>query len=659
VKFYLVSGARWVVSIVGSSLALTLVLFAGAIVGALMAGVIVWAQQTWRPPADRDTAWNPGLDIPDRQSVCAVLSTGSSPAQAQAAINACPPGQVVQLAAGVYTWNDHVLINRGVTLRGAGPTTILRKTNGAKPGFYAPPDVQEIEPVIIIGPNRWPGPDDSTAKHLSEDGVKGSRTVSVGDSQGFAAGQLVLIDEDHYGTATYRAMPTGTMKVLASDRVVWQKHDPGRGGDDPMPEASGWFSRLRRPIAEVKEIASVSVSSVTFTTPLHISYRTSHFAQLVRYNAQHVKGAGVEDLRVEGGSDGAIRFEAASESWAKNVDCAAWLGECVSIAHSFRVELRDSYIHDATWPSPGGGGYAISLAKGTSEVLIENNIVRQTNKVMVARSAGAGSVVGYNYMDDGLIQGDPSWQEVGINGSHMAGPHHMLFEGNLSFNYDSDNTHGSAIYHTVFRNHLTGFRKSYPGLSNGRAAGLAYGSWWHTFAGNVLGTSGKMSGWLYEDTVPWPGPPAIWRLGYEAIGWPAYRDPNVLATVIREGNWDYVRNQRDTTATLPSSLYLSSKPAFFGACVWPWVTPEGTTKTYTLPAKARHDGTACGTPPTPTPSPTATPSPTPTPTATPTPTPSPAPVVTWTCTTPRVTTTTTNGKRRYVVDRGTCTGQEQ
>ena len=46
--------------------------------------------------------------------------------------------------------------------------------------------------------------------------------------------------------------------------------------------------------------------------------------------------------------------------------------------------------------------------------------------------------------------------EVGLNASHMVGPHHVLFEGNYSFNFDSDKTHGNAIYHTVFRNHLRG-----------------------------------------------------------------------------------------------------------------------------------------------------------------------------------------------------------
>ena len=136
------------------------------------------------------------------------------------------------------------------------------------------------------------------------------------------------------------------------------------------------------------------------------------------------------------------------------------------------------YIHDGAWSAPGGGGYAISLASGSAEALIENNIILDANKMMVGRSAGAGTVVAYNYTDDGFIDYDPSWQEVGINGSHMVGSHSWLFEGDKSFNYNSDNTHGNAIYMTVFRNDLTGDRTDFPNPEdNARVVGLMSDRW--------------------------------------------------------------------------------------------------------------------------------------------------------------------------------------
>ena len=276
-------------------------------------------------------------------------------------------------------------------------------------------------------------------------------------------------------------------------------HNPPDPGDDPFPDSLTWFSRANRPLNELKEIASISGNTVTFTSPITITYTVSKNAQLTSFVDTFVKYAGIENLSLKGGSDGNIRFEAAAYSWMKNVENTGWLGEGVAIDKSFRIEVRDSYIHDGAWSAPGGGGYAISLASASAEALIENNIILHANKMMVGRSAGAGTVVAYNYTDDGFINYDPSWQEVGINGSHMVGSHSWLFEGNESFNYDSDNTHGNAIYMTVFRNNLTGFRTDFPGPeSNARAVGLMFGSWWHSIIGNVLGTSGQMAGWVYQ-----------------------------------------------------------------------------------------------------------------------------------------------------------------
>lgn len=81
-----------------------------------------------------------------------------------------------------------------------------------------------------------------------------------------------------------------------------------------------------------------------------------------------------------------------------------------------RITLRGA---DAAWAQPSGGGYAMSLSAGSSEVLIENGIAVRANKVMAVRSAGAGSVVGYNYMDMSYINTQGFWIETGLNASHL------------------------------------------------------------------------------------------------------------------------------------------------------------------------------------------------------------------------------------------------
>jgi hypothetical protein len=580
-------------------------------------------------PPDRATTWNPGMTaaggIPVRSTVCATLTprggARDDTAQIQGAINACPGGHVVQLAAGTFMINsgNFVLINKGITLRGAGPgQTTLAKTDGAKP--FQEAVGTHPSPLIIVGPSRWNNGAVSSTD-LTADAAKGANTVAVASAAGFSPGQVVLLDEA--SGASWQPDPLRHVQIWASSdwRVVWQKHNPALPyvddfAPDAFPTTPGtagtWFSRPDRPTAEVKQIASISGSTITFTTPLHISYRTSHAAQLSRYPRPHVKNAGVEDLTLIGGDYGNLRFSWAALSWARNVESTVWHGEGVAIDSSFRIELREFYVHDAAWAQPGGAGYAISLSHGTAEVLIENGIVVRANKLMVARSAGAGSVVGYNYIDMGYINTFGGWIEIGLNASHMVGSHHVLFEGNYGNNADSDQTHGNSIYHTFFRNYLRGMRAPFTNQNGGatiedatqaangpkRAAGLMAYSYWMSFVGNVLGASGQMDGWVYETSFP--GKPGIWMLGWDGTE-PYPTDARVSATTLRHGNFDYVTNTVKwdpaiANHALPKSLYLTEKPAFFNTGSgynWPWVDPVGATKLYILPAKARYDA---GTP---------------------------------------------------------------
>jgi hypothetical protein len=551
-------------------------------------------------PQQGHTTWAPGVrGIPARTTVCATVPASAG---IQAAINACPPGQVVQLSAGMFKVTDHILINKGITLRGAGPqATTLQKTNQSA----------EQEGILIVGPSRWPHIDETTAVNLTADAVQGAMSVTVQSAAGFAPGQFVKLDEDDYNTAQWMPLPERLDRsaplILATDRIVWPIHNPPQPGDLPLPGGLSWHSRAGRPLSEIKEVTAVNGNTVTFSTPIHITYTTARAAQLVRYtgtSAVHVRDAGVEDMTLTGGSEGNLQFSAAAYSWARNISCQRYGLPCVDITHSFRLEIRDSAIFSTIHPYPGGAGYAISLQQGTAEVLVENNIIMDANKVMVVRSAGAGSVFGYNYVDNGHIGNYPGWMEVGLNASHMVGSHHVLFEGNLAFNYDSDDTWGGSLAMTIFRNHLTGRRRDFPNQDNVRAAGLAYGSWWHSFIGNVLGEAGRMDGWIYEDpgdrtygdaTNQWGRHFTVWKLGYAPGAWGQRADPKVRSTVLRDGNFDYLTNTVKwdrVPQPLPNSLYLSGKPAFFGDLPWPWVDPTGTTKVASLPARIRFDAMA-------------------------------------------------------------------
>jgi hypothetical protein len=582
-------------------------------------------------PADRDASANwrmAGLQsvggIPNRTTVCATVrpigsGTDDTP-NIQNAVNSCPAGQVVSLTAGTFTINEGstIQLSKAITLRGAGPTaTFLTRTNGAQLGSYVPGSHQS-ELIRISGSSA-----SGSTVALTADAAQGSNSVQVSNAAGYSVGEIVLLDEAS-GSGWQADHVNSNEQIWASPdyRVVWNIHNPSMGGDDCClgnnSTIFGYFQvHPDHPTNEMHQISAISGNMITFDSPVTISYRVSHGAQLTPMLTGPTN-AGVEELAVKGGDNGNIRFEGAAYAWAKDIDSSYWLNEGFAIDSSFRVQLEGIYIHDAVWPVPGGGGYAISFAFGSSEDLIENSISVKANKVMVARASGTGSVIAYNYMDQGFISGSDSWMEIGLNGSHLVGAHHMLFEGNWGFNADSDQTHGNSIYHTFFRNWLTGYRQAFTDYLNNtliddinnkpggnaplRAAGGHAYAYWFSFIGDVLGTSGHTSGWNYNcisgpNSIP---SGCIWELGWVDISPQGY-DPNVASTAIQDGNYDYLTNtihwaSSDTAHTLPNSLYLSGKPAFFNAgegYTWPWVNPTGSPQLSTLPAKARYDA---GTP---------------------------------------------------------------
>src|ERR1700730_13055113 len=202
---------KWAISHLRSSgiLGASVVIFASFFSSQLALG------QSIIPP-DRDFAWNPGMmskgGIPSRTTVCATLSPsgGDDSAAIQAQLDSCPSEQVVMLNPGTFIVNNYLLIHSPITVRGSGTgATILNKANGAHArlptivsgtnGIHTPQDPgsysYDPQPVVIVGPSREPGPDNSTSQGLTADGQQGAYSVTIVDTTGYAAGQFVLLDE--------------------------------------------------------------------------------------------------------------------------------------------------------------------------------------------------------------------------------------------------------------------------------------------------------------------------------------------------------------------------------------------------------------------------------------------------------------------------------
>jgi hypothetical protein len=530
---------------------------------------------------DLTTTWNPGIlsddqqhlplggdGLPVRTTVCSSPKPGDD---LNAAIKACPEGQVVQLDAGTYTVSSTVTLTRGVVLRGAGSsgaanggTTLVRTGGGS---------------VLAIGSSA-----DSacysgaygTAIALTADAAKESATVHLGANIGqFAAGDLALLDE-------------------ADDAVVQE-------GD------CQYFKRVdKRSVSERVEVATVDVASgtVSLRTPLHWTFRSAapHLAQMAKVTQPITRWAGIEGMLLQGGTNpgyngqmaGGIDVSNAAYSWIKDVQTDSTIGGMhVTLTGTYRTVVRDSYFHHSANYGFGQDCYGIVLRCGAADNLVENNIARYMNKPILFNVSGGGNVIGYNYADNSWAT-PSAWQEVNID-THCAFPHMELMEGNYAPHMGATITHGNAGYLTYFRNYSSSQFASPPvagstAKQTGNIAAIQFdtGDVGMTVVGNVLGSSAANDLGTAPVSVAYmaadSNTPSIFELP---------RTDVAFTTLYSHGNYDTVTpgvvwNPAISVKQLPASLYLAAKPPWWPADkAWPWAGSELTPRVGTLPAKAR------------------------------------------------------------------------
>jgi hypothetical protein len=533
---------------------------------------------TWNPGilADDQTKMPLGVDgLPVRTTVCAHPAPG---ADLNAAIAACPEGQVVQLAAGTYTVSKTVQLTKGVVLRGAGSggaakggTTIVKTGGGT---------------VVQIGTDKDQACAQSsydTAVALTADAVKETKTVTVGaNASHFSAGDFALIDQED------------DAEVKKGDCLYFRR-------------------ATTRSIEDRVEIASVNAGAGTITLrdPLHWTFKSAapYSASISRVKATIVKWAGVESVALQGGtrgdylgqSAGGIDMANAAYCWVKDVQTDGTIdGMHVSMSGAYRSVVRDGWFHNSKTYGFAEDCYGIVLRCGSAENLVENNIVRYMNKPILFDVTGSGNVVGYNYADNSFAT-PPAWQEVNID-EHCAFPHMELVEGNYAPHMGLTITHGNAGYFTYFRNYsssqfaapaVAGQNMGFKQTDNLTALQLDTGDINVTVIGNVFGSSamndigtGSLSASYVTTDSSKPG---IFNFG------PGGKSDVSYTTLRAHGNYDTVTpgvvwDSKIATHTLPASLYLAARPAWWPAGTrWPWAGADLNPRVGTLPAKARSD----------------------------------------------------------------------
>jgi hypothetical protein len=516
----------------------------------------------------------------------------------QAAIDACPLGNAVLLPAGTFTFGSTVpawiplyIRNRRV-LRGSGPgiTTItsMTTTGTQRSIIFASSGMGNIG-LATVGPD--PG---NTGGPLSSGYTKGSYTVVVTDAAVAATlsvGCTVLINQTND--------PEFVDNVGYGGTCTWA---PGGGA---------------RAFGEVKMISAITGTSITFSQPMYYTYEAAFAPKITRLNtpAGICMNAGIEDLTYDGDTDGgyggayAICFQYCAHCWAKGLEIKDWNSQFFRFEYTpFGCEIRKCYFHDCT-AFTGGAGYGMGFLYSSTGNLIEDNIFKWVHVCTAMGGGGAtANVIGYNY-----CHSTNHWQYtwcMSAWGSHGAHTYMNLEEGNEGTRHLADGYWGSGSHLVMFRN-WSSLILNNDAQTNNRVAMEIEGNRpaedpAHRVANrtvsvvaNILGHSGMTPAYYQIGTDGavdhHTSEHFIWKIGYPGASQDAALvDPEVESTLIRHGNYDYCTNSvadyvGGESTDFADSLYLSSKPSWFGTLDWPPFGPDITGYTKTTAAKWRWD----------------------------------------------------------------------
>jgi hypothetical protein len=480
------------------------------------------------------------------------FTSGASMAAIQAALNACPSNQIVFLGDGSYTFSGYLTIaNSGVTLLGAGSNTFVNLASGEG---------------ILIGNtgwyNNWASP--VAARHVdwTNGFAAGSTTIAVTNVGDLTVGELVFLDmkSDSYADAD------GACGIVGS-------------GYSSVANPSTGQDRYQFQLNRVTNIVgnTLYLSDPVYMTNYAYAYTNALQPQVWWYGSAPVVRSGIQNLTLLGAVGGqGIYLQNAYACWIKDVNVFG-----CRMSMNTMVALRCEFSHNLIGGTKStSDDYHFQLAKGAG-LLVENNILAKPGTLIL--NGVQGSVISYNYLTN--VTGQPGWMQGGII-THGGNPNMNLFEGNSAPGWWVQNCWGSSEYNVAFRNRFRGVDEANAPTITGdiEAVCLTAQNPVSSCIGNVLGTAG-VNDW-YEDTgtnyVCHSTSGRVFVTAVSVGGCGTEYDAATYDTFLRILNWDsanssIVDSNGWTVAQLPDSLYLASRPSWFGNLTWPAVNPANPT----------------------------------------------------------------------------------
>jgi hypothetical protein len=535
-------------------------------------------------PDARRVTWqgNVGVsgDIPARTNIYTTLSPsgGNDSIQIQNTINSCPSGQVVKLNAGTFLLDSIITIPSGVTLRGNGMGSTVLRGRSASGSYLVTFKIAGYQWDLTNQPSR----------NITGGFTKGSTQVSTSAAHGWTVGDIILIDQINN--------PSG--------------NPPSNGGTEGCSGCGRPFSGSNtRWVGQVNKVIGIPNSTTaTLELPLYFDYSINYTPQGTKMSGLSAN-SGIEDLTVDNSNTGCtsvIEMEGAQNCWLLRVETIGSQMNSIMLFSTYRNTIRSCKIHEGVPATPSWSSYNYGSSRAYGIVvhiygsanLIEDNIIYHTSTgITFKEGCVTGNVFAYNYITGliytsyaGQTQDNASLREAIVG--HGAWPVMNLIEGNqVDGNIGQDDYHGPGAWNTIFRNYVpsvagkTMYVWSVP---------LASSCWYWNVVGNVFGSNGIPNTYETSQVTLPSSTKAVYVLSYMGTS-----DANVKATLLRHGNWDTATpgirwDPSIDDHNLPDSLYLASKPSWYGGCTWPPVDPNGPV-VEDIPAKLRYEGSSCTT----------------------------------------------------------------
>lgn len=552
-------------------------------------------------------------------SACqAVTSAGSSATAAQinAALSSAPANSVVLLAAGTYSLSSGINMAPNVVLRGAGPDqTSLVFSGGTSCGGEGG-QICFIDSLGYFYGSTYVAPGSGNSATFCGTGsgggcnntyTRGATTIQLSNvgSSGIVDGQFINLDQNNDNPSSASSITSGLLicdNTSGSDGCSLEGGSPGRK-----------MNGVDRNMIQIVQVVSGCSSTcsgagpftVTITPGLYGNKWNSSYSPGAWWSSSTMQFAGLEALSINSqavgtSTESGIYMNNAFNCWVSNVRSISPNRNHVWLWGAAHDTIQNSYFFGTQ--NAASQSYGVESFIG-SDNLVENNIFEQvTGPIMMGPSMG--SVFAYNFSinDTYYVSG---WMQQAFSWSHDAGALYNLSEGNVTSGYWSDVFHGTGGANTVFRNYAVGW-ESGKSESTVPVQLFAYNRF-DNYVGNVLGCNNSTSSYPGNCGTPYDrayqtssgvgtaGSIFDFGAGNHESSTVVLPDPYVALSTLRWGNYDVVHgatqwnvleipsalldgflNPIPGSQSLPSSLWATSKPTFWGSLPWPAIGPDVT-----------------------------------------------------------------------------------